>query len=305
MNRQFARIILLTAGLIWGFGFVANKFILDNGWDDSQLLFVRFFAATVSILLIFYKRIISIDNHTKFTGLFLGVFLFLGFFFQTWGLEGTTASKNALITAGYIIVLPIIIYIFERKFVGYKSYFAGFITFLGIVVITVNFKNLGEGINFGDILTFIGAVFWGLHLYLLGRTAKKKDPISLMAYQLIMVSILSFIAMMIRGGIPPVDFNDSHSVMILASACLIGFFASFLGFVFQSVGQKYTHASEAAILISTESVFGPIFSIIFLNDPFDGKLILGMIFVFIGIMMSELDIVQIFKNNRYRKDRSY
>jgi hypothetical protein len=27
-----------------------------------------------------------------------------------------------------------------------------------------------------------------------------------------------------------------------------------------------------------------------------------MIFVFIGIMMSELDIVQIFKNNRYRKE---
>jgi drug/metabolite transporter (DMT)-like permease len=111
--------------------------------------------------------------------------------------------------------------------------------------------------------------------------------------------------MLIRGGIPPVDFNDSQSVLILASACLIGFFASFLGFVFQSVGQKYTHASEAAILISTESVFGPIFSIIFLNDPFDWKLVLGMIFVFIGIMMSELDIVQIFRNNKFRKDRSY
>ncbi|MGE4571440.1 MAG: DMT family transporter [Candidatus Izemoplasmatales bacterium] len=296
MNRNTARIILLTAGVIWGFGFVANKYIIDSGWDDSQLLFVRFFSATASIFLIFFKRIIKTDRDTLEKGLFLGIFLFLGFFFQTWGLEETTPSKNALITAGYIIVLPLIIYLFERKFVGYKSYIAGFLTFSGIVIISVDFQKWGSGLNIGDVLTFIGAIFWGIHLYLLGKTAKKKDPITLMAFQLLTVSILSYIAMMIKAGHPRADLNDWNSLKIFLSALAIGFFASFIGFVFQSIGQKYTHASEAAVLISTESVFGPIFSIIFYNELFSMKLVFGMAFVFMGILLSEIDVVQVFKN---------
>jgi drug/metabolite transporter (DMT)-like permease len=301
MKRNFARVILLSAGLIWGFGFVANKFILDNGWDDSQLLFVRFFSATVSIFLIFITRIIKTDKDTIKKGLFLGIFLFLGFFFQTWGLEGTTASKNALITAGYIIVLPIIIYIFERKFVGMKSYIAGFITFVGIVIITVNFENIGSGILIGDILTFIGALFWGFHLYLLGKTAKTNDPITLMAFQLLTVSLLSFIAMMIKADFPTVNLSEWKEVRVLLSGIGIGFFASFVGFVFQSIGQKYTHASEAAILISTESVFGPIFSILFYREIFTYKLLFGMIFVMIGIFLSEVDVQTLYKKMRLKR----
>lgn len=301
MRRNLARIILLSAGLIWGFGFVANKFILDNGWDDSQLLFVRFFSATISIFLIFFSKILKTDKDTIRKGLFLGVFLFLGFFFQTWGLEGTTASKNALITAGYIIVLPIIIYIFERKFVGFKSYIAGFITFLGIVIITVNFNNLGSGILIGDVLTFIGALFWGLHLYLLGKTAKTNDPISLMAFQLLMVSLLSFIAMMIKADIPNVNLREWDELKILLSGIGIGFFASFIGFVFQSIGQKHTHASEAAILISTESVFGPIFSILFYHEIFTYKILFGMVFVMIGILLSEIDVQSLYKKMRLKR----
>jgi len=302
MTRNHARIILLTAGLIWGFGFIANKFILDNGWDDSQLLFVRFFSATVSIFIIFFKKTIKSDIDTIKIGLFLGVFLFLGFFFQTWGLEETTPSKNALITAGYIIALPIIIYIFERKLMGLKSFLAALVTFFGIVIITVNFNEINQPINIGDSLTFIGAIFWGLHLYLLGKYAKFKDPIQLMAYQLLMVSFLSFIAMMIKAGFPSVNYRDWDSLKVLLSGIGIGFFASFVGFVFQSVGQRYTHASEAAILISTESVFGPIFAIIFHFDIFSIKLLFGMILVFMGIMLSEVDVLQVFKKIKKRKN---
>jgi len=301
MSRQIARMILLTAGVIWGFGFIVNKYVLDNGWGDTQLLFVRFFSATLFMFLIFFRRIIKTDKDTVKKGMFLGVFLFLGFFFQTWGLEETTASKNALITAGYIIALPLIIYIFERKFVGWKSYFAGLITFTGIVIVTVNFNKIGSGINQGDILTFIGAMFWGIHLYFLGKMAKTKDPINLMAFQLVVVSILSFVAMMVKSGFPEIDYNDFSSYSLLIAAIAIGFLASFIGFVFQSIGQKYTPAPEAAILISTESIFGPLFAILFYNELFSIRLLFGMIFVFFGIILSELDVFQLIKykkNNR-------
>ncbi|MCK5731777.1 MAG: DMT family transporter, partial [Tenericutes bacterium] len=245
MNRNIARIILLSTGLIWGFGFVVNKYILDSGWDDSQLLFVRFFTATIFIFAIFFRRIIKTDKETIKSGLFLGIFLFLGFFFQTWGLEETSASNNALITAGYIVFLPLIVYIFERKIVKIKTLIAALITFVGIIVISVDFKSIQSSINLGDLLTFIGAMFWGFHIYLLGKVVKKRDPVVSMAFQLLVVSVLAFIAMQIKAGFPVVDFKEWDSLKILLFGVLIGFFASFIAFVFQSIGQKHSNETEA------------------------------------------------------------
>jgi drug/metabolite transporter (DMT)-like permease len=300
MNRQIARIVLLSAGVIWGMGFVVNEYILNSGWTDSQLLFVRFFSATFFMFLIFFRRIINTDKDTFIKGLYLGLFLFLGFFFQTWGLDQTTASNNALITAGYIIFLPLIVYVMEKRLTHRRSLFAAGITFIGIIIISVDFKTFGH-LNLGDLLTFIGSIFWGIHIYLLGIHAKKKDPIVLMAFQLLVVSVLACIAMMIRSDFPVVDFNQWAVSKIWLAAILIGFFASFVAFTFQSIGQKHSNETEAAILISTESVFGPIFAIIFLNEIFDIKIALGILFVFAGVLLSEIDILTVIKNRRLKK----
>jgi len=288
MNRNMARLIITTAGLLWGLGFIGNKFILDNGWSDSQLLFVRFLTATIVIFSIFFQRIMKADKYVIKSGLFLGVFLYLGFFFQTWGLDNTTASNNALITSGYIIMMPIIVYLFERRRVGHQTIIAGFITMVGISLITVDFQELT--IAFGDILTFIGALFYAFHIYFLGKQAKKVDLVVLMAYQLLMFSFLATIMMIVRGGMPAGIFANWDSIGLLLLAMGLGFFGSFVAFMFQSIGQKHTNESEAAILIATESVFGPVFAILFYNDPFNLFLLFGIILVFIGIVLSEIDI---------------
>jgi drug/metabolite transporter (DMT)-like permease len=285
MNRNLARIILTCAGLIWGFGFVANKYILDQGWNDAQLLFVRFFVASIAIFIIFHKRIFKTDLKTIKAGLFLGIFLYLGFFFQTWGLVHTTASNNALITSAYIFLMPLIIYVAERKKVRNQTILAGIITMLGISLISVDFKELT--IALGDFLTFIGAIFYAVHIYFLGKKAKQTDPYVLMAFQLLLFSGFALIMMLARGGMPQGLFSSTSNFTVLIYAILIGFFASFLGFVFQSVGQKNTHEAEAAILISTESVFGPMFAIAFYNDPFNLTILAGILLVFFGIILSE------------------
>jgi len=203
MNKNLARVILITAGAIWGIGFVANKFILDNGWNESQLIFVRFFTATILILVVFFKRIIKTDKKTVLSGLFLGIFLYLGFFFQTWGIANTTASNNALFTAGYIVMLPAMVYLFDKVKVPFKTVIAGFITLMGIALITVDFNDLSN-VASGDYLTFIGAFFFGIHIYLLGRMTKKVDLFVLMAIQLLAFCFLSFIVMMASDGMPSV-----------------------------------------------------------------------------------------------------
>lgn len=288
MNRNLARIILTTAGLIWGIGFIGNKYILDNGWSDTQLLFVRFITATIAILIIYHKRILRANKETIKAGIFLGVIMYLGYYFQTWGLVHTSPSNNALITAGYIVLMPIIIYIFERTSIHPKTIVAGAITMIGISLITVNFKELT--IAFGDTLTFIGAFFWALHIYFLGKQAKKVDVFTLMAFQLITFSFIAFFMMLKNGGLPTTMFDSFADIKLLILVMLLGFFGSFVAFIFQCIGQKNTNEAEAAILISTESLFGPVFAVLFYGDKFTIFLLFGIILVFMGIVLSEIDL---------------
>jgi drug/metabolite transporter (DMT)-like permease len=112
---------------------------------------------------------------------------------------------------------------------------------------------------------------------------------------------------MLWSGLPKIDFASWDSLKVLLAAVLIGFFASFIAFVLQSIGQKHSNEAEAAILISTESVFGPLFAILFYNEVIKYNIILGMILVFAGVILSEIDILDIIKQNkknRIKTDKS-
>ncbi|PKM70472.1 MAG: hypothetical protein CVU93_01900, partial [Firmicutes bacterium HGW-Firmicutes-18] len=142
----------------------------------------------------------------------------------------------------------------------------------------------------GDILTFIGAFFYAFHIFFLGKKAKQKDPYVLMAFQLLIFTFFATINMLFSGGLPKDVLSSDLNISVLAAAVGIGFLGSFVGFVLQSVGQKYANEAEAAILISTESLFGPVLAILFYNDPFNLFILFGIIFVFLGIILSETDL---------------
>jgi drug/metabolite transporter (DMT)-like permease len=305
MNKNVARVILLTAGLLWGSGFIINKIVLDAGWNESQLLFVRFFTAFILMSFIYRKRVLHyfknrVDNYYLLKrGLFLGVLLFGGFYFQTLGLVYTTPSNNALITAGYIVLLPLVVYLFEKRLVPKKTIIAGFITLSGIIILSVNFKNISQ-FNIGDMITFISTIFYAFHIYFLGNLTKKTDLFLLTIFQFFMFCILAFLAMMITGGFPEVKLYSFDGTKILLYAVLIGIFGSFIGFLFQSIGQKYTNEAEAAILISSESLFGPLFGILFYGDLVTVNLIFGMILIILGIILSEIDD-SVFRRGRLKE----
>ena len=160
MKRNLARVILTLAGIIWGLGFIGNKYLIDNNWTEAQLLFVRFGTATLLIFIVYIKRILRTNLQVIKKGLSLGILLYLGFFFQTWGLAHTTASNNALITAGYIVVLPVIIFIMEKKGVHYKTVIAGFVTLMGIGFISLDsFTKTNESDLLSSIISLFSFIF--------------------------------------------------------------------------------------------------------------------------------------------------
>ena len=63
--------------------------------------------------------------------------------------------------------------------------------------------------------------------------------------------------------------------------------ATAVALLFQNVGMVWCNPTSAALLLSLESVFGVLFSILFYGDPVTVQLVLGFGLVFLAIVCSE------------------
>jgi hypothetical protein len=102
---KLAKPLLALAAFIWGSSF----FIMKNSLDSMPVFFLlgtRFLAATGILSLIFLKRFSRLRGDYLSRGAIMGVLLFFAYTSQTFGLAGTTPSKNAFLTAAYCVLVP-------------------------------------------------------------------------------------------------------------------------------------------------------------------------------------------------------
>jgi len=113
-----AEIYLLIIVIIWGSTFAIIKGVLDQ-IPTFTFLAYRFLLAALILYLIFWKRINeNIDKTILKKGSLIGIFLFMGYAFQTVGLKYTTATKTGFITGLSVVLVPIISHFFIKEFIG-------------------------------------------------------------------------------------------------------------------------------------------------------------------------------------------
>lgn len=80
----------------------------------------------------------------------------------------------------------------------------------------------------------------------------------------------------------PTDVSTYTGVLYLSLICTA------LALLLQNLGQKYTSASSASLILSLESVFGVIFGILFAGETVSLKMLAGFGFILTAILISEL-----------------
>ncbi|WP_455715164.1 DMT family transporter, partial [Anaerosporobacter sp.] len=105
-------IVLVT--LIWGSAFVVIKDTLDI-LPPLYILALRFGIAGLVLLILGLKFLKKTSKSEVTLGAILGVFLFLAYALQTYGLKYTTISNNAFITSTYIVFIPIVNALLKRQ----------------------------------------------------------------------------------------------------------------------------------------------------------------------------------------------
>ena len=282
MKKYIGEIGLFAVAIIWGGGFIATQAAIDGGLLTSQIMTIRFFISALIMNVVFYKQIkANINARVLKAGLILGVFLFAGFFLQTFGLNFTTPSKNAFLTSVNVVIVPFIGFALYKRKLDKFGIISSFIAILGIAVLSLS---ADFSINIGDILTLMCACCFAFQIFFTSEFVKTINPLALTALQLDVAFILSFIVQIFMGqAVPGSDVHMSGYI----GALYLALFSTALCYLLQTICSKMVDGTRVAIILSTEAVFGTILSVMLSLEPLTVRMVLGSLIIFASVIIAE------------------
>jgi drug/metabolite transporter (DMT)-like permease len=276
-TRTKAEAFLVVVTAIWGCTFVVVKGALA---DASPLPFLaaRFMLAGILLLAILGRG--QVERRTIFPGSILGLFLFAGYLFQTWGLIYTTPSKSAFLTGFSVILVPLILRLSGFR-MGSATLVAGLLGLVGIYFLVA--PSGMAAVNRGDTLTLAGAVSFAVHIVLVGHYTKKCSFLHLVPVQILVVGLLSLVALPLVPD-QTLHFTARLLVAILVTAVL----ATGVAFSVQNWAQQYTPAAHTALIFALEPVFAALSSWLVMGERFGGRVLVGSGLILVGMVVSEI-----------------
>jgi drug/metabolite transporter (DMT)-like permease len=279
LSTKQADAMLFFVALLWGTGFTVTKIALDV-FSTVQLLFFRFFIAAIFSLIIFHKDMRKMNKSDLKAGIIMGIFLTLGYIFQTFGLEGTSAGKSAFLTGTNVVMVPFLAWFVSKKKPGKNNIIAAILMFLGIILLTVDFKNFGE-FNVADMLTFFCAISFAWQIVATGIFSGDKNPYIISTVQLSTCAVIFSVMMFFDKTPLHYTTTGAYSMVYLSIVTTL------VCFLMQTIGQKYTSSSHAAIVLSLESVCGSVFGVMFLGEKYNYLMVIAFVVIFMSILIAE------------------
>lgn len=287
--------ILLLTSVIWGISFISQSKGVEK---ISPLAFngIRSVLGGVVLLpVIFFldfrkKRkgisIYKFDKTLLKAGIICGTLLCIASTLQTMGMIYTSPGKSGFITALYMVIIPII-----SLFMGKKPRPAILVSVL-IAVLGLYLMCIDESlsINIGDVLTFICAFVFAFHILAIDKYSPKVDGVKLAATQFFVCGFINLILMFMteKPEIMPI-------LSCWASIGYSGIMSCGVAYTLQIVGQKYTDPTSASILMSLESVFATLSTVILVafgwnltGGALDVREIFGCVLMFAAIILVQL-----------------
>ena len=301
-----ADFLLLLVAFVWGTTFV----IVQNALDFLKPFSfngVRFTMASVLLivwLLIFQRNQLKECNRKLiFSGIFLGLWLFVGYATQTAGLLFTTSSKAGFITGLSVVLVPIFsLFLLKQK----PSRNA----ILGIVVATVGLYLLtmtdSVSLTIGDGLVFICAVAFALQIIFTGKYSSSYPTLLLTVIQITTVAILSMIGAFLFEDWQNMFTTDILlDTNVLTALIITSLFATAIAFLIQTSVQKYTTPTRVALIFAMEPVFAALTGFIWAGDRLSVSAFLGCLFIFAGMVFSEMPSRKTSSRNKLNEEREH
>ncbi|WP_027410515.1 DMT family transporter [Anoxybacteroides tepidamans] len=279
MSQTKANVMLFVVTIFWGSSYLFMKMGLGSV-QPFALIAWRFSIAFLLSAFIFRKRLLRIDIKTFKSAVILGTLLFLVFAFVTVGVQSTSTSHAGFLVSLTVIFVPLFSAVFFKKKPEKRVIVGVFLAMVGIGFLTLNHELV---ISYGDVMCMLTAVCYAFHIIATEQLTKNVDSLALGVLQLGVCGGLSLVCSLLLEA--PAFPSDSASwIAILALSVL----CSAIGFVVQTVAQKYTSAAHTGLIFSLEPVFAALFGYLFLGEMLSAKGYVGAALVLIGVIYAQL-----------------
>jgi drug/metabolite transporter (DMT)-like permease len=287
MSRSVANLLMLIAALIWGTTFVAQQLGMS---DVGPLTYTgaRFLLGAAFILpLALRERArlsasgVDFDRRDLLSWAGLGMLLFWGASLQQIGLIKTTVTNAGFLTGLYVPLVSFLAWLIQRHRPHISIWPGTLCSLAGTWLLSG-----GElaGFNIGDIWITVSALFWAAHVLWVGGVAARKDSPMLVAFgQFVVCGLLSLSAALLTEPVSLSGILAALPTILYGGLLSVG-----IAFTLQVVAQRHTPAADAAILLSSETLFAAIAGAIYLGERLTTIQVLGCSLMFFSILAVQL-----------------
>ena len=278
-TRVLAESGLALAGMIWGVNFVLVKFAMGH-MQPFYYLGLRFGVGAVLLAPFSVGRLRSLDRRGWWLGCGIGVLLFGGFALQTLGLRLTTPGLSGFLTSLYVIIVPLMLGLATGRWPSPVVGIGVLIVVGGLAVLSL-YGHFGFG--WGEILTILATLFWAVHIIGVGYASARVSAVALVQLQLLVCAVLGLGTSFV--------FESPHGFPgwgATGAVVWTGVMGGLVCYLLMAVGQKYTPATLAGLLMSLEAVFSLVASIVVGYDHLTLRALIGFALVFAGTTVARM-----------------
>jgi drug/metabolite transporter (DMT)-like permease len=241
----------------------------------NNFLFTRFLVAVLVMVALKPSVVKQFDRDLLQRAGSAGVFLGLGYIFQTLGLARTGAAITGFVTGLYVVFTPLLAYFFLKERITKMIWFCVALATVGLGLLSIH----GFSVGIGEMLVLASAFFFAAHIIALGKWSSGRDVYAMTIVQLAMCAVLSGLASIPEGYSPPPDNGVWGVVIFTAVICTA------VAFVVQTWSQAHMTTTKVAVILTMEVVFAAIFAMIFGGERLTLQATLGGVMVLAAMFM--------------------
>jgi len=247
----------------------------------------RFMLGVLTLFPFVGRRLLALTWLELWGGALAGLLLFGASSVQQVGLGFTTAGKAGLINGLYVVLVPLFLALAWRRWQRWFVWVASLLAAVGLFLLSgVGWLTLAPGDGWG----LAAAVLWALHVICIGWLAQRTNALRLALVQYLVCGLLSMVLGYGRGRATLLQ----GLAVVWWAVLYTGVLSIGLGFTLQVVGQRGAPATDAAVILSTESVFAVLFGWLLLGETLTGRQLLGC-----GLMLAGMLLTQAFSSTSF------
>jgi len=243
-GRIYFFLILTT--LFWGGSFLFTKIGLRE-IPPALFVFSRFTLATIIMLIVFVRRLPSLNRGILRRGVIVGVALGMTNIMFVFGIQGTSISRAGVLNNLFVLFIPLITKLVWRDRIGRINLGGVALAALGIWLLATSG---GAGFNRGDLLSTICAFFIACHIITVSKVLRDDDVYLVSMIQFATVAAIAAVAAL---ATPTPAFNVSVTGMMTVVYCAI--FPTIFCFTLQNTFQRYITPTRAGLVYTLDPVW--------------------------------------------------